>query len=45
MEQYGGMIDTFSIYINNLAIRNKNNLNLKKFENINSLKKNRYGFN
>lgn len=39
MNQYGGMIDTFSIYINNLAIRNKNNLNLKKYENINSLQK------
>jgi len=32
MDQYGGMIDQFSVWMNQLAIHNKDSLNLKKYE-------------
>ncbi len=38
MDQYGGMIDQFSVYMNTLALNNKKHLNLKNYETKDSLK-------
>lgn len=38
MDQNGGMIDQFSVYMNRLALYNREHLNLKKYETKDSLK-------
>lgn len=40
MDQYGGMIDQFSVYMNRIALNNQKHLNLKKYETKDSLKTN-----